>query len=774
MKKNFLWILWIVSLLFMVQSCSLFEDLLGISEDNDDEKEVAIETEDKSGILIITDDANVDVKDFQVITLTNIDDLGENGEFEVKGNISDKIQILIFKKQSKNLPVYIGLFDPVTKKVTANDTTTALALTLLNPYLVYTTQTQRQQYIEAVRYHENFDDLLALLNQAYASDADNALNYEVNPRIYQTAVVIMKGVMEQLGGMAKAMGVQELEPPSIQDVTGTKVNFVNPRRIYYAAGINENGNLKDVVTLEKSAPITSFNWGWPPTFHSSSTESEYDLGNGTFDINIIKGIDFTKISDWEDPVGRATLLNSAQAIIYFMDLFTGYNLIMDTEDLNISISNDLAQLMTRYVNENNTEDFIKEFCRVMKDNSDDISTWLLDAESEAAEEYIETCALVLENAVFVFKLMGFVNENGPFYWELINSPTEVMYRVTQANGTITEKQENNPPEAEFTVDPPAGIVTTQFNFDASQSVDEIDGQTGLMYRWDFNSDGTWEADWSSSPTITIEYTEAGSYLVTLQVKDSAGLIGTITHRVNVGGGAGTATHVKLFQDALPWSSNAMITMLESLGFTEGGGANQYEIIPSTDMATVSLIPGTDLVIIANDQNDTFYANYAASQVRFNNFVYTGGSLFWEACDRGWAYGNMVDQGVVLPGNITQNHNYDNYNYVTDQNLPLVSGLPDELDHNYASHESFTNLQDGTTIYCVDSYSQPTLVEYNLGGGWVIVTGQPLEHQYDNNYGVADDMSQLLPRIVSYFTGKAFGKQLPKPLSKSNGRPSSAE
>jgi len=772
MKKKIFLVLMIISLLFAVQSCSLFEDLLGISED--EEGEVAIETEDKSGILIITDGANVDVNDFQVITLTNIDDLDENGEFEVKGNVSDKLQIIIFKKQSKDLPVYIGLYDPVTQKVTANDTTTALALTMLNPYLVYTTQTQRQQYIETVQIHENFDDLLALLDQAYATDADNALNYEVNPRIYQTAVVIMKGVMEQLGGMGKALGVQELEPPSIEDITGTKINFVNPRRIYYAAGITENGSLNDVVTLEKSAPITSFNWGWPPSFYSTATESEYDLGNGTFDINIIKGIDFTKISDWDDPVGRATLLNSAQAIVYFMDLLTGYNLMMDTEDLSISISNDLAQLMTRFVNENNTEDFIKEFCQVMKNNSDNISTWLLDTESEAAEEYIETCALVLENAVFVFKLMGFVNENGPFYWELINSPTEVSYQVTQANGAITENQENNPPEVEFTVNPPAGIVGTQFNFDASQSVDEIDGQTGLMYRWDFNSDGTWESDWSSSPTIIIEYTDPGSYLVTLQVKDSAGLIGTITHRVNVGGGAGTATHVKLFQDALPWSSNAMITMLESLGFTEGGGANQYEIIPSADMATVPLIPGTDLVIIANDQYDSFYANYAASQVRFNNFVYTGGSLFWEACDRGWAYGNMVDQGVILPGNITQNHNFDNYNYVTDQNLPLVSGLPNELDHNYASHESFTNLQDGTTIYCVDSYENPTLIEYNLGGGWVIVTGQPLEHQYDNNYGVSDDMNQLLPRIVSYFTGKAFGKQLPKPLSKSNGRPSSAE
>jgi hypothetical protein len=368
--------------------------------------------------------------------------------------------------------------------------------------------------------------------------------------------------------------------------------------------------------------------------------------------------------------------------------------------------------------------------------------------------------------------MGFVNQNGPFYWEFVNSPTEVIYDITQANGSITEQQENNPPDAQFTINPPAGIIGTNFTFDASSTVDDIDGQSGLNYRWDFDSDGNYDVAWTASSSVTATYTEAGSYLITLQVMDSAGLIGTITHRVNVGGGAGTADHIKLFQDGRPWDSDAMITMLTSLGFTEGPGSNQYEVIPSVEMGTVELRPGTDLVIIANDQDDYFYQNYAANQVRFNNFVYMGGSLFWEACDKGWANGSMVDAGVVLPGNITTNYNYDYYNYITDQNLPLVSGLPDEMDHNYASHESFTNLPDGTTIYCIDSYQRPTLIEYNLGGGWIVITGQPLEHQYDNIYQ-ANDMEELLPRIVSYFTGKDLTKPLAKPVRSSSDRPSSS-
>lgn len=770
MKK----IIWMICITFFIlltsQSCSLFDEMLGVDEEDN---EIAIETEKKEGSLEIGEDFGLDFGDIQVITLTEIGELKQDSTFEVDGNISDKYQIVIFKKPQSELPIFIGIYDPESGTVSAGARTTALALTLLNPYLVYTSQSQRIEYLNAVESHASFSDLISLLNEAYRQDPENVLNYETNPKIYQLTVEIMKGVMENLGNISNNNDEdQVLDPPYIQDINGAAIQFINPRRIYYTAGINSNGGaLEDIISIEKSSPITSFSWGWPPNFTSDATQTDFDLGNGNFEINITKGVDFEKIGDWDDPIGRATRENTAQAILYFMDLFTGYNLSMEQEDLDISVASETALSMQSNINEKNTEEFIYHFCNLMYNNSNNISSWLLGGRNEAAEEFIKAYTRVLKNAVFVFKLMGFVNQNGPFYWEFVNSPGEVIYNLTQSNGEITAQQKNNAPDAQFTINPPAGIIGTSFTFDATGSTDDLDEQTNLQYRWDFESDGNWDSNWSSSPTVNKTYSEAGSYLVTLQVMDSAKLIGTITHKVNVGGGAGTANHVKLFQDDLPWNSNAMLTMLVNLGFTEGAGANQYEVVSSSEMATVSLTPGTDLVIIANDQNNIFYENYAANQVRFNNFVYMGGSLFWEACDQGWAMGSMESSGVVLPGNIETNYNYDNYNYITDQNLPLVSGLPDEMDHNYASHESFTNLPDGTTIYCTDSNQQPTLIEYNLGGGWIIMTGQPLEHQYDNIYGNSD-MEELLPRIVSYFTGKELSKPLAKPGRTPNPKPSS--
>ncbi len=113
---------------------------------------------------------------------------------------------------------------------------------------------------------------------------------------------------------------------------------------------------------------------------------------------------------------------------------------------------------------------------------------------------------------------------------------------------------------------------------------------------------------------------------------------------------------------------------------------------------------------------------------------------------------MSTAGVVLPACIQTTLNYDYYNFVVNRNLPLVAGLSDTLYHNYASHEELMNLPDGTTVYFIDENKQATLIEFNYGGGWVIMTGQPLEHIYDNAYNGNSEDQNLLPRILAYFTG----------------------
>lgn len=758
-------------LIFTINSCEQRKHTNPLDPDYEGSTRATMDKELRTGVLQLVPGSTLKITDLNVVTFANTSELNANGQFSVQANAADKFQILFFNAKVSKRPVYLGIFNPTTNKIMANDTSTALGLTLFNPYLIFTTQTQRSQYLEAVKRNGKFAQLLALLKSAHQRDANLVLDYDTNPVVYQTTCQLMKEVLANLGS---ANNVTPLTPPTVKDAPGDLITFVNPRHIYYAAGIYPAGNtLKETVTVNRKPTILTYEWGWPPRITTEPEETNYSLGNGDFKLYLTKGGDYTKINQWSDPEGRATILNTGQMMVYLAELIIGKLPTPNFTNLSsyFHVTTEEAYPLTAAINQGQPHAFLIAFFGLVADNSEEIAHWIWqETQPAAARDFLATAAGVFKKINFVFELFGFGSEQGPFVWDLVFAPKDKTYLITQANGALTAIDQNLPPTAQFKINPPAGIIGTSFTFSAVTTTDDHDPIASLRFRWDWESDGAWDTGWNSTVTATHSYATAGAYSVTMETRDTGGLIGSVTHVVNVGGGAGTANHVKLFRDNLPWNSNSMVTMLENLGFTAGVGPNTYEIISSTRMDSVELVPGKDLVIISNDQSQTFYANYAAVQVRFTNFVYMGGSLFWEACDQGWARGSMATAGVVLPGNLTTDFDYDYQNSVSNASLPLVAGLPNTLDHNYASHESFSNLPEGTTVYCVNEEQEPTLIEFNLGGGWIIVTGQPLEHQYEHIYG-APDMEKLLPRIVAYITGKTFTKALPKRSLPAATRPS---
>lgn len=764
MKKGLLTVCVAVLMLLLLSSCSDDNDeILGPSKEDP-----GLDRETRSGTLELPEDTTIGFNGLEVVTFAGSSDVGEDGAFAVPSPKADNYQIIFFVSKSTRNPIYLGLYNPLNVQVQSNVSSTALCLALINPMLIYSDVSKRSVYLDAVREHNRFPDLLQMLYIAYADNAETALDYDTNPVMYQLLVQIIREVLEQLGNH-RGGNPLDLDPPQILEADGTNIIFSNPRHIWYSAGIHpKDGNQTDIVTIDRVSTSLSFEWGFPPKIEiTEPQETIYDLGNGEFDIKIAGGYDFTKISQWNNPTGRATLLNTGQSMLYMMELLIGQ---MPTSQLSglgghIGITPSRAAEINVSLDQGNSQGLLAAFCGLVEDNSQGIVDWIWqESMTNASREYIEIGARLTAKLALALRLLGFTDSQSHFFLDMIYAPKEIIYHITQTNGEITTPTINYPPEARFRITPPAGIVGTNFVFDASISTDDNDSIEQLSFRWDWESNGVWDTGWiEGDPVISHIYNEPGAYQVTLEVRDSGMLTSRTARTLNVGGGAGTANRVKLFRDNLPWSTNAMVNMLEALGFTEGEGEYTYEVISSDMFATVPLIPGEDLVIISNDQNQTFYNNYAASQLRFTNFVLNGGSLFWEACDEGWAGGSMAEAGVILPGNVTATLSFDRNNFVTDQNLPLVSGLPDELEHNYASHENFTNLPDGTTVYMVDSENKATLIEFNIGLGWIIITGQPLEHQYVYS---SSGMEELLERIVSHFTGKTVEDERgvrPEPL-----------
>lgn len=137
-------------------------------------------------------------------------------------------------------------------------------------------------------------------------------------------------------------------------------------------------------------------------------------------------------------------------------------------------------------------------------------------------------------------------------WDTDYSTTKTATHQYSAVGTYTVKLEvkdsagltntttkivsltNTAPTASFTVDPTSGTTATTFNFDASGSSDNEDANAVLQVRWDWENDGTYDTNYSTTKTATHQYRTAGTYTVKLEVKDSAGLTNTTTKSITIG------------------------------------------------------------------------------------------------------------------------------------------------------------------------------------------------------------------------------------------------
>src|SRR5256712_346470 len=110
--------------------------------------------------------------------------------------------------------------------------------------------------------------------------------------------------------------------------------------------------------------------------------------------------------------------------------------------------------------------------------------------------------------------------------------------VTGTNGTLSHSTSigvavtASGPTARFTYSPPAAVANTAVLFDASSSSDS-DPNATLEARWDWEGDGLWDTSWSPSLTGQHVFTDGGTYVVTLQILDSLGLVDTATQSVVV-------------------------------------------------------------------------------------------------------------------------------------------------------------------------------------------------------------------------------------------------
>jgi len=115
--------------------------------------------------------------------------------------------------------------------------------------------------------------------------------------------------------------------------------------------------------------------------------------------------------------------------------------------------------------------------------------------------------------------LSFTNslEIGNYYWGLkLCKGLDEIHSTTRS----FEVAENHPPSAKINVDKTSGYIGTIFTFDASGSSDALDSLNYLKFRWDWESDGIWDTDYSSEPIVTHSFINVGYSKVVLEAIDT--------------------------------------------------------------------------------------------------------------------------------------------------------------------------------------------------------------------------------------------------------------
>ncbi len=131
---------------------------------------------------------------------------------------------------------------------------------------------------------------------------------------------------------------------------------------------------------------------------------------------------------------------------------------------------------------------------------------------------------------------------GATYWTAPTTAGDYEITATVNDGSLTDEASltlevlpdlSQPPVPLFTVDSDTGDLMTRFEFDASASHDDETPVDQLEFRWDWQNNNSFDTEWSRSSTTGYQYPSAGTYFVSLEVRDADSLTAEHVHQLHV-------------------------------------------------------------------------------------------------------------------------------------------------------------------------------------------------------------------------------------------------
>ena len=367
------------------------------------------------------------------------------------------------------------------------------------------------------------------------------LDHSIHPTIFQEAAQIAKGILQnsKSSSLHVKSPKQTLENPWVEDAPGDDVVFKNPKTVYFGADIYPSGSQtrKDLIVLDAKSSLISLQFGWPPIIITQPTETTYKLGDGSYNVTMTKGFDFSQpISSFFDlntVHGKATLCNTAKTFLLAMDLLIGYYPTVPVTNLRLDLTQSayiLEKMGIDFAQKDNIALF-KDFLDLMLANSDQICYWLWqDASAEAGRIFASQLLEIMGGIDEILKGIDFVNEDLPFLYDMVEGDRWITLQLTQENGVLTTNIINHSPDKPVVL---SNMVMSQTNVPINfqvYSTDQDGDNISYRFHWGDEQSSDWSNFSSSGETVSLNYSYStpGRFIVTVEAKDIRGGISQLS------------------------------------------------------------------------------------------------------------------------------------------------------------------------------------------------------------------------------------------------------
>ncbi len=414
------------------------------------------------GTVSLPEESPVTPSELEMVSFVESSPVEASGEYAAEVVKTEKPQVVAYVKDGK--PILLGYLFPTgtvfpmdktagervfplgkavigtAEGTVADARTTALALAMMSPLLVFSSGEQRTELAQAVVSQPEFLDLVSHIEEVLRTEPEKVLDGEAHPEIYTQAAQVLVAAIEHLGPQGKPSLVQGRELPWVEDRPGARLALINPQSIYYGTGIYgyETEDKRDVFLLPPKDGIVDFHWGLNFITWAEDTETERTLADGKYTFTIYKGIvnDFpiADLITWSHPAGRATIANVGTAFLDILDIIIGIKVHPQFSGLHLDIGG-IAGL-TEHMLAGDVVAVLGDVGSLLLANMDNIGLWLWEgAVKDSQRQLLKMLMPVFRNVAWPLKVLNVVPKI-PFYYDLVSAPRKVRYTYAIREGII--------------------------------------------------------------------------------------------------------------------------------------------------------------------------------------------------------------------------------------------------------------------------------------------------------------------------------------------------